>query len=179
MKLKQKTSKGLGILCKARKLLTKYILLQLYYSFIYPYLAYGIVVWCSTCQYTLDSHFKLQNRAIRLVTMSTYNAHTGNLFRCTNILQVQKVYVFNAMIFMFKFHVCQLPGIFSHLFQPIPVVHSHFTRHSCRLHVAISKSNVSTKAIRSRSVFLWNSRSNHLIVSKSLLFFSKKVLRVT
>ena len=137
LKLKQKISKGLGILCKARKLLPKDILLQLYYSFIYPYLTYGIVVWGSTCQYILDSLFKLQKRAVRLVTMSTYNTHTANLFRCTNILQVQKVYVFNVMIFMFKFHKCQLLGIFSHLFQPITVVHGHFTRHNYRLHVTI------------------------------------------
>ena len=43
--ISKKISKGIGILCKARKYLPKNTLITLYYSFVYPYLNYCLEVW--------------------------------------------------------------------------------------------------------------------------------------
>ena len=43
--ISKKISKGIGILCKARKYLPQKCLITLYYSFIYPYMNYCLEVW--------------------------------------------------------------------------------------------------------------------------------------
>ena len=100
------------------KLLPKDILLQLYYSFINTFFKHTVLLPEAVHANIYWISFLNYGNAIRLVTISTYNAHTANLFRYTNILQIQKgfFYVFCVTIVMFKFCKCQLPSIFSHLF---------------------------------------------------------------
>ena len=43
--IKNKISKGMGIILKARKVLKKKVLLQLYHSFVTPYLIYCLKIW--------------------------------------------------------------------------------------------------------------------------------------
>ena len=43
--IKNKISKGMGIILKARKVLKKKVLLQLYHSFVTPYLIYCLEIW--------------------------------------------------------------------------------------------------------------------------------------
>ena len=43
--IKNKLSKGIGIICKAKQVLSSYTLLSLYDCFIYPYVVYCIEVW--------------------------------------------------------------------------------------------------------------------------------------
>ena len=64
--IKNKISKGIGILCKARKILKPSTLLAMYYSFIYPYLNYCIELWGSSSSKLFNSVFKLQKRVIGL-----------------------------------------------------------------------------------------------------------------
>ena len=45
--IRLKISRGLGVLCKARKVLNSATLLTLYYTFIYPYISYCIEIWGS------------------------------------------------------------------------------------------------------------------------------------
>ena len=43
--LKNKISKGMSIILKARKVLKRKVLLQLYHSFVIPYLIYWVKIW--------------------------------------------------------------------------------------------------------------------------------------
>ena len=52
--IKSKISKDLGIFLKARKYLNRQYLLNLHYSFIYPYLTYCVEVWGNTPDTHLD-----------------------------------------------------------------------------------------------------------------------------
>ena len=60
--IKNKISKGLGILIKARKYLNRRILLNLYYTFVYPYLIYCVEIWGNTCNIYLDPLTKLPKK---------------------------------------------------------------------------------------------------------------------
>ena len=60
--VKNKVSKGIGILYKARQFLDKKSLHNLYYSYIYPYLIYCIEVWGSACQTHLHPLFLVQKK---------------------------------------------------------------------------------------------------------------------
>ena len=61
--IKSKISKGIGVLCKARKYFDINTLTTLYYSFVYPYLTYCVEVWVMpvivTCLLLLNYKRKL------------------------------------------------------------------------------------------------------------------------
>ena len=67
-----KISKGVGIFYKARKHLNKQTLMNLYYTFVYPYLIYGVEIWGNTFKKYLDPLFKVQKKIIRIITFSPY-----------------------------------------------------------------------------------------------------------
>ena len=58
----KKISRGIGILSKLRHFVTNDILTQLYYSLVYPFLTYGIIVWGNTYTTTLKPIVILQKR---------------------------------------------------------------------------------------------------------------------
>ena len=89
--IRKKISKGIGILYKAKRLLTQDTLITLYFSFIYPYIVYCIEVWGSTCKNNLLSLLKLQKCAIRLITSSPRRTESAPLFESLKILFVFQV----------------------------------------------------------------------------------------
>ena len=58
--------------------LPKSALLSLYYSLIYPYLQYCIIVWGSTYSTNLNLIFLLQKRAVRIICKVSYDEHTNS-----------------------------------------------------------------------------------------------------
>ena len=67
--IKNKISKGLGILIKARKYFNRRNLVNLYYTFVYPYLIYCVEIWGHVCNIYLDTLVKLIF-FIRILTFS-------------------------------------------------------------------------------------------------------------
>ena len=63
----KKIAKSVGIISRARQILSPDVLKQLYFSFLYPYLIYCIEAWGLAPDITLYPIFKLQKRAIRLI----------------------------------------------------------------------------------------------------------------
>ena len=70
--IKNKISKGMGIMLKARKFLNRKILLQLYHSFVYPYLIYCLEIWGNAADIHIDPIVKLQKKIVRIITFSTF-----------------------------------------------------------------------------------------------------------
>ena len=60
--VKNKISKCIGIMYKARQFLSKRALLDLYYAYIYPYMTYCIEVWGCASQTQLNCIFLLQKK---------------------------------------------------------------------------------------------------------------------
>ena len=58
--LTQKVSKSIGILSRARQILSSTTMKQLYYSFLYPYMTYCNIIWGQAPSSTLWPLFKLQ-----------------------------------------------------------------------------------------------------------------------
>ena len=116
-----KLSKSAGMLYRASRFLPLSVMINLYYSFIYPYFLYGVLVWGNSSDIHLNPLVLLQKRIIRTVTSSSYLAHTEPLFRLTKILKVEDVFKLYLGIYMFK------KKINNALVHPS---HSYHTRHS-------------------------------------------------
>ena len=74
-------SKGIGILYTARQFLEKRDLLNLYYSYIYPYLIYCIEIWGCAAKSYMNPLYLTQKKIIRIITFSQYVSHTQPLFQ--------------------------------------------------------------------------------------------------
>ena len=78
---RQEVSKSIGIIYIVSLCLPTSTLCTLYYSVIYPYLLFCIIVWDSTYPSTLKRIALLLKKEVRIISRSTFNAHTEPIFR--------------------------------------------------------------------------------------------------
>ena len=126
--ISKKISKGIGILCKARKYLPKSSLITLYYSFIYPYINYCLEVWGKCTNNILSKIFILQKRAMRIISNSPWRAPSQPIFDELKILPLHKIYVYKIGLLMYKYDKNLLPAIFDNIFHKTSQIHSYTTR---------------------------------------------------
>ena len=81
-------SKNIGLLWRAKYKLGMKALLTLYNTLILPYLQYCIIVWGKTNKTILTRLYKLQKKAIRIITFSDRLAHTDKLFEKMSIMKL-------------------------------------------------------------------------------------------
>ena len=153
---KNKISKGLGILWRAKRLLLEKTMVTLYYSFIYPYLHYGITAWGKSSHCYLDPLKKLQKRAIRFISSASRFAHTHPIFKRLNLLKLDEIFVLNVMMFMFNFKHYLLPQVFNDMFLLNSSVHSHSTRQQNMYHNLPWRLQIRSKSIRIQGTLIWN-----------------------
>jgi hypothetical protein len=108
--------RSIGILCKLRHYVTLPILIQLYYSLIYPFLTYGIIIWGNTYMTTLHPLNILQKKATRLMTFSNFDEHTEPLFKIKGLLKLNDLIFLYNSLFMYDFYNNKLPLSFENFF---------------------------------------------------------------
>ena len=119
-----KISKNIGIFYKLRSILPFCVLRNLYYTLVYPYLLYSILVWGGTYPTHLSRLLLMQKKVVRIITKSHFLAHSNPLFYRTSILKIHDLYKFHVALYGFR-NKDSLPYVshgyrtrFSH--QPIP-----------------------------------------------------------
>ena len=85
-KIANKCSRTIGILNKLKHILPTNISLILYNSLLLPQLNYCILAWGHNCN--CKRLIKLQKKALRVISISKYNAHTDPLFKKYRILKL-------------------------------------------------------------------------------------------
>ena len=173
--IKTKIAKSIGILCKARKVLSQNTLLLLYYSIAYPHFLYCVEVWGNAAQTHLLSLILLQKRIVRVITFSRYNEHTKPLFRKLQILKLEDLYKSSIVAFLYKFIKGLLPNIFNDIFQTNSNVVSRQTRQSHKLHVPRHKTVFYGRTIKFQGVKYWNALSETIDSKCSIHTFKKRL----
>ena len=156
--IKNKISKAIGIMYKARQYLNKSSLVNLYYSYVYPYLTYCIEVWGCAYPTHLQCLFLLQKKIISIITFSHYLAHTEPLFMSLEILPLEKIFYHRCGLMMYKYHNNLLPCSISQLYAKNDSIHDHNTRCSNLLRVPIG-----SKSFTSVSARIWNVLNNIIV----------------
>jgi len=87
----------------------------LYYSLIHCHLIYGNQIWSSGAPSSLTALHRKQKTAIRIVSSSTYNAHTEPLFKSLKILPLPKLCEFFKLQFVQRFVQGLLPVSFNNI----------------------------------------------------------------
>ena len=114
--LSKKISRGIGVLSKIRHYVNGNILLQLYYSLIYPFLTYGLSIWGNTYSSTLRPLIILQKKATRIITFSEPGDHSEPLFKKLNILELPDLVTLHDALLMYNYHHNLLPSSFDNFF---------------------------------------------------------------
>ena len=171
--IKGKISRGIGILCKARKVLNKSTLLTLYYSFIHPYFTYCITIWGNTFLTALTPLIRCQKRAIRIISGAKRLDSTSPLFKQMEILNFERLYIYSVHIFLYKYHHNMLPNIFDNFFVNVSDIHGHFTRQTSHFRAPYARSHQRTSALKSAGARIYNKFVKNLNYDCSLPCFKQ------
>ena len=97
-----KLSRSIGILYKLKGNVPLNVLKTLYYALVFPYLTYCNLIWGATYETHLKPLEILHKKIIRIITDSSYLAHTNELFYNSNILKLKDINKFLLGIHMYK-----------------------------------------------------------------------------
>ncbi len=164
-------SRNIGVLNKVKLFLPKNILYQLYITMIQPYLNYGILLWGNANKLFLTKLFKLQKRALRIISNSSYLSHSKPLFEMFKIMDIFQMYEKESNIFMYKYKNGLLPKSFDKMFQNFESIHKYNTRHKKNYLPQIHK----IKTILTSGPRSWNNLPKECQNSPNLKIFKRKL----
>ena len=145
----------------------------MYYSIIYSFLTYGILIWGNTYKTNLHPLMVLQKKPLRIITFSDFQAHTSLLFKKLNLLKFLDIVDLYTAVFMFQYSKGNLPVNFDVYFNPIFNTYLYSTCVASRstFSLALIRTNYGLSNIRFCGPKLWNNIDESL---KSLTEFSFK-----
>ena len=108
-----KLSRALYMLRTVKNLLSYESLKSIYYALYHSNINYGLPIWSCTNHGNINSLFKLQKRAICIITNSSYNAHTEPIFKKCTILPLEKLITFFNLQIMQNYKQGFLPSSFN------------------------------------------------------------------
>ena len=89
------------------------------------YINYGILAWGYSCKRI----FLLQKKAVRIVNLSSYRAHTEPIFKTLKLLKVEDILKIQILKFYYKYKHQMLPHYLQNLpFYQIMDIHNYPTR---------------------------------------------------
>ena len=155
----KKIKRNVGVLSKLRYYVSLDTLISLYYSLLYPFIIYGILTWGNTYPTTLDPIFMVQKKAVRIITFSSYDAPSSQIFKDLKILKIHDLVQYNVAVFMFKFNNKTLPPVFNHFFKPLSDIHKYNTRSASKntFYPPKARTNFGIFNIRYQGTKIWNS----------------------
>ena len=159
-KIANKCSKTTGILNKLKHTLPASISLMLYNSLLLPQLNYCILAWGHNCKRLI----KLQKKALRIISISKYNAHTDPLFKKYRILKLAHILQLQELKFYHKYINKKLPAYL----QSIPLkqnksLHEHLTRSHLKLYITRTNHRFAERCIRKSIPLLVNTTPMEII----------------
>ena len=169
--VKNKVSKGIGIIYKARKYLKRHTLINLYHSYTYPYLIYCIEAWGNATHCHLEQLYLTQKKVARIISFSNYNTPSKDIFKQLHILPLNKLVVNRIGIMMYKYDNNLLPLAINELFTTNSDVHNYTTRQKHLLHVNKSNINIYSKSFGNTSARIWNAMQSEFEVNASISKF--------
>ena len=123
-----KISKSLFALNKAKHFLPTAALRSLYCALVQSYLIYGITAWGNSC--SIQKLFRLQKKAMRILSKMPFRAHTDPIFKTFQLLKVTDIYKLQSAIFAHDYLNSRLPSSFHEFYlKPLNNVNTRYSAH--------------------------------------------------
>ena len=165
-----KVSKIVGLFYNLKNKFPLTVIHKLYYSLVYPHLNYCTLAWGCAKQTYLNPLFILQKRICRIITNSTYYAHSAPLFKQLKLLKINNLYQLHCQIYMYNSLILEKHPIFKEKIQSLQSHHHYQIRNRilrnvyCR--ITLCKQSLIYNAIKS-----WNTLQSNVKDIKSLSAF--------
>ena len=148
-----------GILYLIRDLMPKNILINLYYSIVYPHILYCNLIWGNTYASHLKPLVIAQKRIVKTLTFKPKSFSSVILFKDINLLNINQLNKYSLCIFVFK----NLHGIQDDIVFENSRINQHYNvRDQYKLSLPSSGSTQSQKSVEYSAVSIWNSLPVHL-----------------
>lgn len=170
----RKISKSIGVLRKVSKHLPKNALMQLYSSFVLPYLQYGITLWGSSATTTINSLFIAQKKSLKIALSLPLRTPTSEVLNTAQVLSIKNLFSYYIGIFMFKFTNSILPHCFDNYFIPTSQIHNHSTRNSTSFQLPLFNTNKCQQSILFQGAKIWPTIPNSIQNSPSFPSFKNR-----
>ena len=126
----KKISKNLGILNKHKSLYPKTILMNLYFTLIYPYLIYCNIIWGGNIKSHVAILKKCQNDFIRILYNLPRYEHISYFFNKSELLSLSHIHILRIFILLHKLiSIKQFPYFIQYLIESSSIVNKT-TRHT-------------------------------------------------
>ena len=146
-----------------------YILRMIYMSLVYSHINYCILVWGSAEKVHLERIFKLQKKAVRIITKSHYLEHTAPLFKSLQLINVYKVFELNCILFIHKCLNCNYLPDFRVRIQRNSDYHEYNTRgRNLFRNSEVIRLRICQKSFLNVGINVWNTLSPALKESKTI-----------
>ena len=140
-----KLAKLSGVLNRLKRYRPEYVLRTLYCSMVQSRLTYGILAW-GFYHYRLE---KIQNRIIRIISRSKYNAPTRPIFKAFELLTMHDLFSLNCLRFLYNYKNKKLPTYFCELtYTPRSDIHDYDTRYADLIDIESTRTVMAEKCIR-------------------------------
>ena len=125
---------------------------------IYSYLNYCNLIWGAVDVTIIDPLFKLQKKAIRIISRSNYLEHTAPLFKSLKLLTVYNVYDLSCILFMYKCLSCMYAPELRMRIKKNSECHDHNTRNrNLFRNTDIVRLKICQRSFLNHGINLWNS----------------------
>ena len=175
--LAKKVAKSVGVISKLRKYLKSPSLQALYYSFVYPLLLYGNIVWGNCAKKYLWSVYKIQKWVLRIITSTKRRDSSSPVFKKLGILKLPDLFKYSASLFMYKFNEGKLPLVFDIFFTKNREVHGRVTRTGNNFRIPLVKNKISEDFIKKQGAKIWNDLLSTMECNVKIGLFKKQVKR--
>ena len=122
--LSKKLKRANGMLSKIRHYVPVAELRSIYYAIFSSHMTYGAQIWGQTTTIHNEKIFKLQNRAMRIISFSNYRADAEPLYRANNILKLDDYITLQNCLFVYDSLHENLPDCFDGYFQKLDEIYT-------------------------------------------------------
>ena len=164
----KKVSRNVGIFYRLKNYVPARVLLNLYYSLVYPYLLYGNVAWGGTNIQHLTPLLVLQKKIVRIITGSEFLAHSGPLFKQTGILKITDLHKYLLCLHMYKLRHSNNRNIFEN-------IHNYETRQQGDAHVVFQRLAQTQRSLSYAAPLEWNALPHEIRGCETYSIFKKRL----
>ena len=173
--LAKKAAKSIGILSLARQVFNRSTLIQLYYSFIFPYISYCNLAWGGATSSNLWVIYRIQKIALRLILNVKKGSSTREECKTHLLLRLPEIHLYSVAIFMYKYKNQMLPSLFNDFFKSNRDTHQYNTRNATKLRPPRAKTTLASKFIKKTGANLWNLLEDNIEVNCSIGIFKRQL----
>ena len=161
--LTKKLKRANGMLCKARHYINLEDLITLYYAIFSSHLIYGCQIWGQHINTFNKKVFKLQNRALRIISFSNFHADSNPLYKNLRIIKLNDQITLQNCLFIHDTLKKVSPVCFHEYFKQTNVIHNQYTIGASLGCLYVTRSNTITYGLNSITrtcISNWNDITN-------------------